>query len=152
LRIENSLEIENYKFKILTMDCIFCKIVEGELPSAKIYEDKRILAFLDINPVNKGHTLVITKEHYNNLNELPPDLLKDVIMVVQRLSLPIREAVGAEGFNIIVNNGRVAGQLVDHVHFHIIPRLKQDNLHPWPGKTYQENEKERLAENIRKLL
>ncbi|MBU1131428.1 HIT family protein [Patescibacteria group bacterium] len=134
------------------MDCIFCKIIEGELPSAKVYEDKRILAFLDINPVNKGHVLVIPKEHYNNFLELPPDLLKELIVVVQKLSQPIMEAVGADGFNLVLNNGQAAGQLVHHVHFHIIPRFNNDNLHPWPGKTYQENEKERIAASIKELI
>lgn len=134
------------------MDCIFCKIIEGELPSAKIYEDKRILALLDINPVNKGHTLVITKEHYNNLPDVPLDLLKELIVIAQKLTLPLMKAVGADGFNLTLNNGQAAGQLVNHVHFHIIPRFKGDNLHPWPGKTYQEKEKERIAEAIKKEL
>jgi histidine triad (HIT) family protein len=134
------------------MDCIFCKIIAGELPSAKVYEDKRIVAFLDINPVNKGHTLIIPKDHYTNLSEIPSDLLKDLIIIAQKLSLPVMEAVGADGFNLTINNGKVAGQLIDHAHFHIIPRFKNDNLHPWPGKTYTENEKVRIAENIKKSL
>lgn len=134
------------------MDCIFCKIIEGELPSAKVYEDKRIVAFLDINPINKGHTLIIPKEHYNNLNEIPLDLLKELIVVIQKLSRPVMEVVGADGFNLGFNNGQAAGQIVDHVHFHIIPRFKNDNLHPWPGKTYQESEIKRIAESINKLV
>lgn len=134
------------------MDCIFCKIVAGELPSANIYEDKRILAFLDLNPVNKGHVLVITKEHYNNLVEVPSDLLKEAIAAVQKISLPVMKAVGADGFNLMVNNGQTAGQLVEHLHFHVIPRFKGDNLHHWPGKTYKENERERIAKTIKELL
>jgi len=134
------------------MDCIFCKIVAGELPSAKVYEDKRVLAFMDLNPVNKGHALVIPKDHYQNLTDLPPDLLKEIIQIVQKLANPVIEAVGADGFNLCLNNGEAAGQLVGHVHFHIIPRLKGDNLHPWPGKTYQEGEKERIAEDIKKQI
>lgn len=134
------------------MDCIFCKIVEGELPATKIYEDKRIIAFLDINPVNKGHTLIIPKIHYNNFVELPSDLIKELIAIVHKLSLPIISAVGADGFNLALNNGQAAGQLVNHVHFHVIPRFKGDNLHPWPGKTYQDKEKERIAEDIKKEI
>jgi len=134
------------------MDCIFCKIIEGELPSDKIYEDKRCLAFLDINPINKGHVLVIPKEHHDNLINLPVDQLKDITTVVKNLSQAVVQGCGAEGFNLVLNNGKAAGQLVDHVHFHIIPRFKKDNLHPWPGKQYQDGEKENYAKRIIKAL
>jgi histidine triad (HIT) family protein len=134
------------------MDCIFCKIVEGELPSYKVYEDKRFLAFLDINPVNKGHVLVISKEHYPNFAETPPDVLKDLIAKVQDVSKAIIEALGIKGFNVVNNNGQMAGQLVDHLHFHIIPRMAGDNLHPWPGKTFSDEEMKRVAENIKNQL
>ena len=115
------------------MDCIFCKIIEGELPCYKVYEDKRVIAFLDINPINKGHVLVVPKEHYNNLLDTPKDLLKDLTMVVQKLTPDILEAIGAKDFNLGLNNGRAAGQIVDHVHFHVIPRFVGDNLRHWPG-------------------
>jgi len=134
------------------MDCIFCKIIEGELPSYKIYEDKRIISFLDINPINKGHLLVLPKEHYLNLDDTPPDLLKELIDKVQKLSKILTEAVGVKGFNVMVNSGKVAGQMVDHIHFHIIPRLENDNLHPWPGKNLSDEEMKRTAESIKKLI
>ena len=134
------------------MDCIFCKIIDGELPSYKVYEDKRIVAFLDINPINKGHLLVIPKEHHLNIADTPPDLLKELIGKVQKLSKALTEAVGVQGFNIALNNGKVAGQVVNHVHFHIIPRLENDNLHPWPGKTLSDEEMKRTAESIKKLI
>jgi len=134
------------------MDCIFCKVVEGELPSYKIYEDKRILAFLDINPVNKGHVLVIPKEHFNKLTDAPKDLLKDMIVAVQVIANGVMEAVGAEGFILCVNNGRVSGQLVDHLHFHIIPRFDNDNLNLWPGKTMTNEEMSRISEGIKNIL
>ncbi|HLD27888.1 MAG TPA: HIT family protein [Patescibacteria group bacterium] len=134
------------------MDCIFCKIVAGELPAYKIYEDKRFLAFLDINPVNKGHVLVIAKEHYQSFAETPHDVLKDLIVKIQDVSKAMTEALGLKGFNVVNNNGAVAGQLVEHLHFHIIPRLAGDNLHPWPGKTFSDEEMKRTAENISKQL
>ena len=134
------------------MDCIFCKIVAGELPAAKVYEDKRFLAFLDINPINKGHVLVIPKEHHEALTNTPVDILKDLIAIVKTLAPAVVSGAGAAGFNLGVNNGKAAGQLVDHVHFHIIPRLDNDNLHPWPGKQYAEGEKESYAQRILKSL
>ena len=134
------------------MDCIFCKIIEGELPSYKIYEDKRIISFLDINPINKGHLLVMPKEHHRNLADTPADLLKELIDKVQKLSRALTEAIGVKGFNVMVNNGKVAGQMVEHIHFHLIPRFENDNLHPWPGKTLTSEEMQRTAENIKKLI
>ncbi len=134
------------------MDCIFCKIVNGDLPSSKIYEDKRYLAFLDINPINKGHVLVIPKDHYDTLLNTPVDLAKDLLALIKTLAPAVMEASGASGFNLVVNNGKVAGQLVDHVHFHIIPRLKNDNLHAWPGKQYLDNEMELFTQKIIKAL
>ena len=132
------------------MDCIFCKIIEGELPCYKVYEDKRVIAFLDINPINKGHVLVVPKEHYNNLLDTPKDLLKDLVIVIQKLTPDILEAIGAKDFNVGLNNGRAAGQIVDHVHFHVIPRFVGDNLHHWPGKTLTDEEMKRIAHNIKK--
>ena len=134
------------------MDCIFCKIIEGELPSYKVYEDKRIIGILDINPINKGHVLVFPKEHKPNLTDLPKDLLKDMAVVMQNLAPSITEAVGATGYNIILNNGKVAGQLINHAHFHIIPRFEGDNLHHWPGKTFDDEEMKRISENIQKSI
>jgi histidine triad (HIT) family protein len=133
------------------MECIFCKIIEGELPCYKVYEDRRIIAFLDINPVNKGHVLVCPKEHHLNIVDTPVDLLKDIMAVAQRLAVAVAEGVGAKDFNLCVNNGKHAGQIIDHLHFHIIPRFPQDNLHPWPGKTLSDDEMKRVAENIKKL-
>ncbi len=130
------------------MDCIFCKIIEGDLPSTKVYEDKRFLAFLDINPINKGHVLVIPKEHYDSIVNAPVDVIKDLMAVIKNLCQAVVNGSGAQGFNLVLNNGRVAGQLVDHVHFHIIPRFKDDNLYPWPGKQYGEGEIENYSKRI----
>ncbi|MBU1037211.1 HIT family protein [Patescibacteria group bacterium] len=134
------------------MECIFCKIVEGDLPCYKIYEDKRLIAFLDINPVNKGHVLVCPKDHYLNFLDTPVDLIKDLIVAAHYLAAAVTEAVGAKDFNLGINNGKIAGQMIDHVHFHIIPRFTNDNLHPWPGKTLADDEMKRIMGNIKKLV
>ena len=134
------------------MDCLFCKIVKGDLPSNKVYEDKRFLAFLDINPINKGHLLVIPKEHHDTFVNTPVDLIKDLVALTRRLGLAVMVGSGADGFNLNLNNGRAAGQLIDHVHFHIIPRTENDNLHPWPGKQYEEGEAENYCQRIIKAL
>ena len=109
-------------------DCVFCAIAAGEIPSFKIYEDDSVLAFLDINPFSEGHTLVIPKEHYKNLLEVPPAVLAVLLERVQKLSSHIAAALPCEGFNILQNNGAVAGQTVNHIHFHIVPRFEGSGL------------------------
>lgn len=130
------------------MDCIFCKIISGELPAKTVYEDRRFLAILDINPINKGHVLVMPKEHYDNIVNTPVDVVKDLVAVVKSLSVAVTAGSSAEGFNLILNNGRIAGQLVDHLHWHIIPRLKNDNLHHWAGKQYLDGEIDNYMKKI----
>lgn len=102
-------------------DCIFCKIVKGEIHSYKIYEDDYVYAFLDINPVSRGHTLVVPKEHYADILEIPEDLLSKVNIVVKKLSSMIKERLECDGINILQNNGSCAGQTVLHYHVHIQP-------------------------------
>jgi histidine triad (HIT) family protein len=109
-------------------DCIFCKIVKNEIPSKKVYEDGDIIAFLDINPANKGHTLVASKEHYEDIYSVDEDLLKKMISVVKMLAEKIKNSMNCDGINVIQNNGKHAGQLVNHIHFHIIPRFPGDKV------------------------
>lgn len=134
------------------LDCLFCKIVQGKVPSAKVYEDEDVFAFLDINPVNPGHTLVVSKRHFINIFDVPEEELKKLIVVVKKLSRSIKEALGADGINIEMNNEKGAGQLINHIHFHIIPRFEGDGLRHWPGKEYQEGEKKEIAQKIREKL
>ena len=130
-------------------DCLFCKIVSGEIPCNKIYEDKGFLAFLDISPVNQGHTLVTPKQHSRNLLEIDDDqILGDLMIIVKKLSKKIKTALKADGINIIVNNEPVAGQLIFHTHIHIIPRFTNDNLKHWPGGKYKDGEAQAIAEKI----
>lgn len=131
------------------MPCIFCQIVKGEIPSEKIYENDRVLAFLDINPVNKGHTLVIPKAHYENLESIPDYLFGELAMTTQRLVQAVKKGVKAEAINLGLNDGKVAGQVIPHLHFHLIPRFKDDGLVPWPSKKYKKGEMEKTAKAIR---
>ena len=102
--------------------CIFCRIVEGSAPSHKVYEDDLTLAFLDINPISDGHTLIVTKVHVERLEDLPPEHAEALFRTLCRLVGPIQTAMGVPATSIGINNGREAGQLVPHVHIHVIPR------------------------------
>lgn len=133
-------------------DCIFCKIVRDELPSYKVYEDANTLAFLDIRPVNAGHTLVIPKEHSTNIFDIAPEDWLAVADTVRRVAVAIEKSVRADGVNIGMNNREHAGQVVHHPHVHIIPRFKGDGLKLMPQRTYKEGEAEQTAKKIRAAL
>ncbi len=110
------------------MSCVFCLINEGKIPSKKIYEDDKVIAILDISQATYGHTLVLPKEHYENICEIPADLYLHLMKVVQMLAIQIKAKLNAPGINIINNCGEVAGQSVMHFHVHIIPRYPNDNF------------------------
>ncbi|KMY49021.1 HIT family protein [Peribacillus loiseleuriae] len=103
-------------------DCIFCKIINGEIPSTKVFENEHVLAFLDISQVTKGHTLVIPKVHKENVYELTPDIAKNIFEVVPEIARAMKQAFNPIGLNTINNNGEAAGQSVFHYHLHLIPR------------------------------
>ena len=109
-------------------DCIFCKIVAGELPATKIDEDERTLAFMDINPWTRGHALVIPKAHSTDIGEIEPDDLAAVAEMAKRVALRQKEALGAEGVNLLNAFGSAAWQTVFHTHFHVIPRYADDAM------------------------
>lgn len=130
-------------------NCIFCKIVRGEIPSAKVLENEKVLAFLDINPVSKGHTLVIPKIHYGAYPEMPLDILAALGEALQKIGRAVKSQLDFAGFNILLNNDRAAGQLIDHSHFHLIPRNVGDGVMDWPPvRSYAEGE----MESIRAVL
>jgi histidine triad (HIT) family protein len=134
-------------------DCIFCRIVAGQVPSVRVFENDRVLAFLDIRPISDGHTLLVPKIHAGSLSECDASVLAEMIGVVGPLAKAVVGAAKAEGYNLLCNNGRAAGQLVDHVHFHIIPRRSDDGvLARWPHKEYPAGGAEAMAEKIRRLL
>lgn len=134
-------------------DCVFCKIIKGEIPSAKLYEDNIILAFLDIMPANKGHTLVIPKKHYETLLDIPANELEKVSAELHKITKAVVKATNAEGFNVFMNNKKVAGQIVPHAHFHIVPRFSNDGLEfKWPSKKYNDGEINELKEKIKRNI
>lgn len=108
------------------MDCIFCDIVAGKIPSHKVYEDEHVLAFLDIMPASKGHTLVIPKTHAAGLDDIAPDVLAQTILGAQTVARTLRTKLGPDGLNMIQNDGAAAGQEVFHYHLHLLPRWRDD--------------------------
>jgi len=135
-------------------DCIFCKIVAGEIPSIKLFENDHVLAFMDIAPLVKGHALVIPKAHHNPLSQTPDEVLAQVIAVVRLIAQAQQEGLGADGVNIHQANGEVAGQVVPHLHFHVIPRFKEDGHHwNWTPHPYADlSEAAALADRIQAAL
>lgn len=107
-------------------ECVFCKITEGEIPAFKVYEDRNTLAFLDINPCSPGHTVVIPKKHFKLLTEMSELSVRDLWAAAWLVEKGVRDAMGADGVNVGVNDGEVAGQGVPHVHLHVIPRFRND--------------------------
>lgn len=108
------------------MNCIFCKIINGEIPAKKLYEDDKVLAFMDASPQSKGHTLVVPKKHYENIYDIPDEELMEVIKKVKEISTFLKDRLEFDGLNIKQNNGECAGQTVFHIHFHIIPKYEED--------------------------
>lgn len=133
-------------------DCLFCKIVKGEVPSEKVHEDECSFAFLDIKPINPGHTLLVPKKHFANLYEIPDETLRALAPAIKKLAVGVKKAVGADGINIGMNNDPAAGQLVFHAHIHIMPRFEGDGHKHWQGKPYDDGEEKRVGEKIRSAL
>lgn len=121
-------------------NCIFCKIANGEIPSKTIYEDDNFRVFLDLGPAAKGHALIVPKDHYANLYELPEDTAADVMRLAKRMALQIKDKLQCDGLNLVQNNGETAGQTVHHFHMHVIPRYEDDGQKiGWkPGEPTQE--------------
>jgi histidine triad (HIT) family protein len=133
--------------------CIFCKIVSGQIPSARVLETDQIVAFLDIHPVNPGHTLIVPRAHFGHLGELPEALAAHAGSLLPRLCRAIQAATGADGLNVIVNNGRAAGQTIDHCHWHIIPRFHDDPVDwPWPQGQYVGDELDQMKFRLEREL
>jgi len=110
------------------MDCIFCKIVSGEIPSVKVYDDDRVLAFMDINPISEGHLLIIPKAHAASIYEITEDDFLSVMSVTHKLAAAVKKALNPDGINLLQLNGRAANQVVPHLHMHIVPRWSGDGL------------------------
>ena len=130
-------------------DCIFCKIANGEIPSKTLHEDESFRVILDLGPATKGHALILPKEHYDNLYELPENTAAGAMKLAKKMAALMTEKLQADGFNLVQNNGETAGQTVMHFHMHLIPRYKEDGQHiSWnPGTVTQEE-----LEEIRKQI
>jgi histidine triad (HIT) family protein len=136
-----------------TMASIFSRIVGGEIPAVKVYEDDQTLAFMDINPAAKGHTLVICKAEHPSMLDVPPDLLANVAQTTQRVARAVKAALQADGFNIIQNDSKAAGQEVFHYHVHIIPRWEGDQaIKFWRPQSADTASLQALAEQIKAQL
>jgi len=120
-------------------NCIFCQIVSGKLPAMHIYETPRVVAFLDVLPVQLGHALVVSKSHFDNLLDLPDDLFLEMSQVSRKVAKAFQQVLGAQGFNLVMNNYEVAGQTVFHTHIHVIPRYADDGMRiiPQEKKKYE---------------
>jgi histidine triad (HIT) family protein len=133
-------------------DCLFCKIANKEHPSTIIYEDDEFLAFLDLYPINPGHTLVIPKKHCQDFLDFPKAEETDLMEFMKKVARAVKKGTHADGFNIGLNSGKAAGQAIFHAHFHIIPRFDNDGLSSWPNKEYKEGQMEEIAKRITKML
>ncbi|HET6441615.1 MAG TPA: HIT family protein [Phycisphaerae bacterium] len=134
-------------------DCVFCKIVAGEIPCTKVFEDGLCLAFLDIGPISPGHTLLIPKAHYETIHQMPADEAAHLARHIPSLAAAVQKAVRAEGINVLQNNGACSGQEVFHVHVHLIPRWPEDGLgFRWPAKQADPEVLKQQAEAITKHL
>jgi len=135
-------------------DCVFCKIINNELPANKIYEDEKIIAFLDIDPINKGHALLVPKQHYSSTLETPDQVVCNLAIMAKKIAKAIMRATGAHACNIGINNGKESGQVVFHTHWHIMPRFENDGYELWKGKdtTYVDGEAAQVAAKIKNNL
>ena len=133
--------------------CIFCKIVAQEIPATLVYESESLVAFLDVAPLADGHVLLIPREHCRQLTDLSPSVCGEIGPVLQRLGRALMDVTEAAGFNVLQNNGEVAGQVVPHVHFHLIPRSRGDGLgYRWNAGEYAAGRAEELAAAYRTTL
>lgn len=128
-------------------DCVFCKIIAGEIPAEKIYEDDKILAFLDINPVTYGHTLIVPKEHYQMIIDTPDELVGYCFIKAKELMAKVEKAMDANFVSV-----SVAGMDVPHFHIHLIPRKLNDDLHSWPTTTYTNDKMRETAKKIKEFI
>lgn len=121
-------------------NCIFCKIANGEIPSTTLYEDEDFRVILDLGPATRGHALLLPKEHYANLFELDDEVAEKALVTAKKIGRKMKKALGADGFNVVQNNGEAAGQTVFHFHMHLIPRYENDHAGIlWePGSTTPE--------------
>jgi len=140
----------------MSKSCNFCKITSGEDKASVVYEDNRVLAFMDLHPANVGHTLVVPKEHWETIYDIPEKVLADLFAVVKRVSVAVKKTVGAEGISILQFNEGAAGQSVRHFHVHVIPRFRGDTISKFVGAMlmpmgFEKAERQNLDEIAKKI-
>lgn len=130
-------------------DCLFCKIIAREIPATIIAEDEYVVAFLDIHPTNPGHTLIVPKTHIANLQTADKETIHRLFEMTQKIGRAVIKGLGVEGYNVLQNNGTVAGQVIHHLHVHVIPRFAGDGFTHWHGQDYEnEQQVQNVAEHI----
>ena len=136
------------------MECIFCKIVSGEIPAVKVLDEELVVAFMDINPSSRGHMLVVPKNHTENIFEIPESDLVVLIKAVKRCAKAVKEALNAEGITILQLNGKASDQIVPHLHIHVIPRWENDGLSvsTWEMKPGDMEEIQEIALKVKEYL
>src|SRR3989344_8494591 len=134
-------------------DCIFCKIVDGKIPASKVYEDSYAIGFLDIMPANKGHCLIVPKNHAATLVDMADKDLAATVIAAKKVAKAMSLSFGNASFNVVMNNGKEAGQIVNHAHIHLIPRFQKDRLRiKWSHLKYEGDEMKEYAEKIKKFI
>lgn len=138
--------------KMRDKTCIFCRIISGEIPAKTIYEDEDFKVILDANPASKGHALILPKNHCANIYEIDEDILAKASKLAKKLAVHMSEVLGCDGFNLLQNNGEVAGQTVFHFHMHLIPRykhMKNDDLLHWTHEEFTDEEMEEICQMLK---
>lgn len=136
-------------------NCIFCKLASGEIPTNTIYEDEMFRVILDAAPASKGHALILPKEHYANLYEIDTEVAGEAMKLAKKLVIQMTDVLKCDGFNLVQNNGEVAGQTVFHFHLHLIPRyknMKNDDILTWSHETFTEDEMKEICSQLAKGL
>ena len=136
---------------MMEKDCIFCKIAAGEIPARTIYEDNEFRVILDASPASKGHALILPKEHYANIYEIDEEIIAKAAKLAKRLAAHMTETLGCDGFNIVQNNGEVAGQTVFHFHMHLIPRykeMKNDDILHWTHEALTDEKQDEICAKL----
>lgn len=133
-------------------NCIFCKIIAGEIPSRTIYEDDEFKVILDASPASKGHALILPKDHCDNIYEISEEMLAKAAKLAKKLAIHMTDVLGCDGFNLLQNNGEVAGQTVFHFHMHLIPRyegMKNNDLLNWTHEEFTAEEQDEVCEKLK---
>ena len=134
------------------MDCIFCKILAGDIPSYKVYEDDKVVAFFDILPISPGHTIIVPKNHIPDVEGLSEEEMSAMAVALKKIGAAVLKGLGVKGYSVFLDNKSAANQHVPHVHFHLVPRAEGDGLERWPQSGYSEGEAEHCLKQVQDNL